>query len=114
MFCSSFLAFFFNQRFLKIKILYEGHLESKEVHKFHQSCFLMLQLSPVGALAPVYVYIYGGAFLSGAGYLYGPDPMVAEGIVVVTFNYRLGALGNCLDFKNSDYRLLRKEHVLNS
>ena len=37
---------------------------------------------------PVYVFIHGGAFSSGSG-----SEMVYDGVVVVTINYRLGALG---------------------
>jgi para-nitrobenzyl esterase len=44
---------------------------------------------------PVMVWIYGGAYTEGAGsspYNQG-DTLAAKGVVVVTFNYRLGALG---------------------
>ena len=43
---------------------------------------------------PVMVFIHGGAFTLGAGDNYDPSPLVmAQGMVVVTFNYRLGAFG---------------------
>ena len=43
---------------------------------------------------PVMVWIHGGAFISGsAGEAYDPARLVAEDMVVVTLNYRLGALG---------------------
>ncbi|MFK4101561.1 carboxylesterase/lipase family protein [Streptomyces sp. NPDC019531] len=44
---------------------------------------------------PVYVWIYGGGFSAGTGSDPGFDGSVlaSKGIVVVTFNYRLGALG---------------------
>ncbi len=43
---------------------------------------------------PVMVWIHGGAFIGGSGgAAYPPDRLVAEGMVVVTLNYRLGALG---------------------
>jgi para-nitrobenzyl esterase len=43
---------------------------------------------------PVMVWIHGGAFIAGSGSdAYLPDRLVAEGVVVVTLNYRLGALG---------------------
>jgi para-nitrobenzyl esterase len=43
---------------------------------------------------PVFVWIHGGALVTGTGALYDPSAMVAENdIIVVTINYRLGALG---------------------
>ncbi|XP_063223164.1 pyrethroid hydrolase Ces2a-like [Bacillus rossius redtenbacheri] len=43
----------------------------------------------------VMVWIHGGAFVLGSGDsdMYGPDYLVAEDVVLVTINYRLGALG---------------------
>lgn len=48
-----------------------------------------------GAFLPVMVYIHGGAFKYGSGSsaLYGGDFLVEKDVVVVTINYRLGALG---------------------
>jgi para-nitrobenzyl esterase len=46
------------------------------------------------AKRPVFVWIHGGALITGTGAIYDPSAMVAENdIVVVTINYRLGALG---------------------
>lgn len=44
---------------------------------------------------PVMVWLHGGGFSFGSGnsFLYGPDYLVAEDIVLVTLNYRLGPLG---------------------
>lgn len=43
---------------------------------------------------PVMVWIHGGAFIYGSGGpSYEPSRLVQEGVVVVTLNYRLGALG---------------------
>lgn len=44
---------------------------------------------------PVMVWIHGGGFITGSGdsSIYGPRFLVQEGVVVVTFNYRLGPLG---------------------
>jgi para-nitrobenzyl esterase len=45
---------------------------------------------------PVYVYIHGGAFLGGSGtgpWTDGTNLAREEGVVVVSINYRLGALG---------------------
>lgn len=44
---------------------------------------------------PVMVWIHGGGFVAGSGdaAVYGPRYIVQEGVIVVTFNYRLGPLG---------------------
>jgi para-nitrobenzyl esterase len=44
---------------------------------------------------PVFVWIYGGGFSSGAGSQpdFDGEGLAKKGVVVVTFNYRLGALG---------------------
>lgn len=46
-------------------------------------------------LKSVMVFIHGGGFSSGSGTaeFYGPDYFLNEDVVVVTLNYRLGALG---------------------
>ncbi|WP_433684061.1 carboxylesterase/lipase family protein [Nocardia sp. CA-119907] len=49
-----------------------------------------------GRPLPVLVWIHGGSFTSGSGDIYGADPLIAHGdgdLIVVTINYRLGALG---------------------
>lgn len=48
-----------------------------------------------GPLKAVMVYIHGGGFISGSGTaeFYGPDYFLSEDVLVVTLNYRLGALG---------------------
>jgi para-nitrobenzyl esterase len=52
----------------------------KNAHKHH------------GAL-PVMFWIHGGGLVSGAGSDYDPTPLVEQGVIVVTINYRLGYLG---------------------
>jgi para-nitrobenzyl esterase len=42
---------------------------------------------------PVLVWIHGGGFVTGAGRQYDGSKLAADGAVVVTINYRLGALG---------------------
>ena len=44
---------------------------------------------------PVAVYVHGGAFLGGAGsnLPFACDKLAQKGVIVVTLNYRLGALG---------------------
>jgi para-nitrobenzyl esterase len=47
-----------------------------------------------GEQRPVMVWIHGGAFVNGSGDIYGAARLAAQGnIIVVTINYRLGALG---------------------
>lgn len=42
---------------------------------------------------PVMVWFHGGGLTAGSGDLYDPTDLVRDGVVVVTINYRLGALG---------------------
>ncbi|KAJ8674898.1 hypothetical protein QAD02_010684 [Eretmocerus hayati] len=46
-------------------------------------------------LKPVMVWIHGGSYKNGNSdrFFYGPDYLVEENVIVVTFNYRLGPLG---------------------
>lgn len=49
---------------------------------------------------PVMVWIHGGGFMSGSGNsdFYGPDFLMPQEVILVTFNYRLEVLGFlCLD-----------------
>ena len=49
---------------------------------------------PRGDKRPVMVWIHGGGFVNGSGDIYHSRSLAAKGhIVVVTMNYRLGALG---------------------
>jgi para-nitrobenzyl esterase len=49
---------------------------------------------PAGEKRPVMVWIHGGGFFNGSGGIYDAQRMTTRGdIVVVTLNYRLGALG---------------------
>lgn len=51
------------------------------------------------ALHPVMVWIYGGGFTSGAGSvaIYDGSALARKGVVVVNFNYRVGAFGFLAD-----------------
>ncbi|CAK1551415.1 unnamed protein product [Leptosia nina] len=52
----------------------------------------------------VMVFIHGGAFVLGSGgnFVYGPDYFMNKHVILVTFNYRLGALGFiCLGIKEA-------------
>ncbi len=69
---------------------------------------------------PVMVWIYGGAFVSGASSFYAdPSPLVNKGVIVVAMNYRLGALGFMAlpalrdgDGGSGDYGIMDQEAAL--
>jgi len=42
---------------------------------------------------PVLVYFHGGAWIVGTSSMHGPDYLLEHDVVLVTVNYRLGALG---------------------
>ena len=44
-------------------------------------------------LLPVMVYIHGGFFMSGSANHYKPNYFMDHEVVMMTFNYRVGALG---------------------
>ncbi|XP_018571949.2 esterase FE4-like [Anoplophora glabripennis] len=51
-------------------------------------------------LKPVMFLIHGGGFISGSSHsiMFGPEYLITQDVVLVTFNYRLGVLGFlCLD-----------------
>ena len=62
-----------------------------------ENCLACNVWSPAGVRGPlpVMVFVHGGAFAngSGSGVMYRAGRLAACGVVVVTFNYRLGALG---------------------
>ncbi len=62
-----------------------------------EDCLTLNVWTPTGTateLRPVLVWIHGGGFTKGSGDIYGARRLTSRGdIVVVTINYRLGALG---------------------
>ena len=54
---------------------------------------------------PVMVWIHGGGWLLGSGNyetgFYGPGYLLDRNIILVTINYRLGALGTALRVRSS-------------
>jgi len=65
-----------------------------------EDCLFLNVWAPASAVnhpntLPVMVFIHGGAFVVGAGsgFLYDGTALASRGVVVVTLNYRLGALG---------------------
>ena len=59
-----------------------------------EDCLQLNVYAPKGAAkAPVMVWLYGGSHRVGASWFYDGTSFAKDGIVVVTVNYRLGALG---------------------
>ncbi|HEY1704708.1 MAG TPA: carboxylesterase family protein [Trebonia sp.] len=65
-----------------------------------EDCLYLNVFAPAGARTanlPVMVWIHGGSLLVGESDDFNPAPLVRHGVVVVTINYRLGALGFLAD-----------------
>jgi para-nitrobenzyl esterase len=59
-----------------------------------ENCLFLNVFTPAGGgNHPVMVWIHGGALVTGESDDYSPAGLVADGVTVVTINYRLGALG---------------------
>src|SRR5262249_22456748 len=61
-----------------------------------EDCLVLNVWAPSGASPqPVVVWVHGGAYIFGSGSqpLYDGRALAAEDVVVVTLNYRMGALG---------------------
>jgi para-nitrobenzyl esterase len=61
-----------------------------------EDCLYLNVFAPAsrpGSRLPVMVWIHGGGFVGGESDDYGPAGLVSDGVIVVTLNYRLGALG---------------------
>src|ERR1700746_258984 len=62
-----------------------------------EDCLFLNVFTPshqqAGSHFPVMVWIHGGALVSGESNDYDPAALVADGVTMVTINYRLGALG---------------------
>ncbi|KAL4709679.1 hypothetical protein ACJJTC_007410 [Scirpophaga incertulas] len=107
----------------------------KQAKQFGPNCYqreVFLQLPPDGCedclyinvyspnikprmQLPVMVWIHGGGFVWGSGddNMYGPEFLLRHDVVVVTLNYRLGALGFlCLDTEEVPGNAGMKDQVL--
>ena len=51
---------------------------------------------------PVLVFIHGGSYQNGMGAMFDGSAIAAHGVVVVTFNYRLGPLGKLVSDSLND------------
>ena len=61
-----------------------------------EDCLYLNVFAPPGAGSrdlPVMVWIHGGSLLVGESDDYNPAALVSRGVIVVTINYRIGALG---------------------
>nr|XP_018917976.1 PREDICTED: esterase FE4-like [Bemisia tabaci] len=61
-----------------------------------EDCLVLNVYSPnvnKAAKLPVMVFIHGGGYQQGSSVIYGPELLLDKDIVLVTVNYRLGALG---------------------
>ncbi|HEX5496687.1 MAG TPA: carboxylesterase family protein [Mycobacteriales bacterium] len=92
-----------------------------------EDCLFLNVFAPAGRTAhrsghtPVMVWIHGGALVTGESDDYDPSRLVAQGTVVVTINYRLGALGflahpalsaETADGASGDYGLMDQQAAL--
>lgn len=68
-----------------------------EIGRKFVDCQLQLYFNSQGAHAhrsmPVFIFIHGGSYQNGMGAMFDGSVLATHGIVVVTFNYRLGPLG---------------------
>ena len=85
----------------KLLLRFTDLYHSSYVYIFTFSCFL-------SDLVPVMVFVHGESFKWGSGNLWDGRVLASFGnVIVITFNYRLGILGNyiCIyvfnDVKNS-------------
>jgi para-nitrobenzyl esterase len=65
-----------------------------------ENCLYLNVFAPARRRAgglPVMLWIHGGGFVGGESDDYNPSGLVADGVIVVTINYRLGALGFLAD-----------------
>ena len=68
------------------------------VASMSENCLYLNVLTPAGHVSgqhlPVMLWIHGGAFMWGESDDYEPTQLVHDGAIVVTINYRIGALGS--------------------
>ncbi|HUN33482.1 MAG TPA: carboxylesterase family protein [Trebonia sp.] len=70
-----------------------------------ENCLYLNVYAPAGAARrdlPVMVWIHGGSLLVGESDDYDPAALASDGVIVVTINYRIGALGFLADSALAD------------
>lgn len=60
---------------------------------FNVYAFPIYIAKPISTLYSVMIFVGGGAYISGDASSYGPDFLIEKDVILVTFNYRIGALG---------------------
>lgn len=74
-----------------------GSIYHDDVGRMSEDCLSLNVWAPANARGklPVFVWIHGGSLLTGSGGLgmYDGSALARKGMIVVTINYRLGALG---------------------
>lgn len=86
------------QPYNSLEDFFSNGVQTFETFKQDENCLYLniWRASNTKNLKPVVIYFYGGGFTQGHGTadLYNPYHLVEqEDIIVITFNYRLGALG---------------------
>jgi para-nitrobenzyl esterase len=74
----------------------DGSIYSNDLGPTSEDCLTLNVWTPIGASrAPVFVWIHGGSLVSGSSKekVYDGARLAAQGVVVVSINYRLGVLG---------------------
>ncbi|CAK1553121.1 unnamed protein product [Leptosia nina] len=83
----------------------------------YEECLTLNVYTPAGNTEkryPVMVYIHGGGFRDGSGspFLYGPEYLIRNDVILVTLNYRLEILGFlCLGIKEAPGNVGLKDQV---
>ena len=73
-----------------------GSIYAAQHRAVSEDCLFLNVWAPTDSRdAPVFVWIHGGSLTTGAGSepMYDGAKLAAQGLVVVTINYRLGVLG---------------------
>lgn len=89
---------FYNEEEVVEKAFYYNEFRKGETYTYSEDCLFLNIWAPDNAdKAPVLFYIHGGGFKGGCGHEkhFSGEELCKRGIVVVTINYRLGAMGFC-------------------
>ena len=89
---------FYEESDVTEKAFYYNEFRKGETYTYSEDCLFLNIWAPDNAEnAPVLFYIHGGGFKGGCGHEkhFSGEELCKRGIIVVTMNYRLGALGFC-------------------